>query len=173
MADNYIQFSEQINDLTPEIAEWVKEVLLFDMTDCNVQDYDDARKALADKLSCSLDEVSGIEYWPHFDWELEGADKNSLWLTDNGEGFDLENLMLFVKYLINKWMPDYIFSVTWAETCSKPRVGEFGGGWAVMTKDDCLMGNAHQAVKETVSHILKERSSNVNSNQIKLPLEAY
>jgi len=137
MANNYMQFSEKIDGLTPEAAEWVETVLGFR------DDYEDeeaAKAALADLLGVEKEELAELvdldmDFWPNFDWQVEGAKKSSLWLTDNGESFGFDELVLFVHALIKKWMPDHIFTMTWAGTCSKPRLGEFGGGWAVVTKD--------------------------------------
>ena len=136
MADNYMQFSEQISGLTPEAAEWVETVLGFESE--NFEDEDQARAALADLLGRKTEDLVDIDmdYWPCFDWTVDGAEKSSLWLRDNGEHFNTDDVMLFVQSLITKWMPAYIFSMTWAGTCSKQRIGEFGGGWIVVTRDE-------------------------------------
>ena len=138
MANNYMQFSEKIDGLTPEMAEWVERVLCFDGSPYrNDENEDNYLAALADLLGVKLEELVDVDvdFWPNFDWQVGGAEKSSLWLKDNGESFGFDELMLFVHALIKKWMPDYIFTMTWAGTCSKHRLGEFGGGWAMVTKD--------------------------------------
>lgn len=135
MADNYMQFSEVIKDITLEEAKWIEAVLSFD---CTKFGYDlmEAGAALADLMGRTTVELAkydvDITYWPTFDWRVG---EWSLWLCDNGDSFCFDEVILFVESFIKKWRPDYVFSMTWAGTCSKPRVGEFGGGWVHITKD--------------------------------------
>ena len=152
MANNYCQFSAMIENLSPEACEWVKTVLTLDFED----DYDEI-KAMLSLEGGGVD----LENWPDFCFRIEdngvGADvQHDLWLYSE-ECFDAEHLSVFVRELICRFMPDYIFAMTSAETCSKPRVGEFGGGWMVITKDTVQGGNTWDAARECVATIEKGR----------------
>ena len=135
MANNHMYFSEIIYDINREQAKWIEAVLGFDYEE--FEDGEAAKGALANLMGLETEELVSIdfEYWPGFAWGLHGTEEGSLWLHDNGESFGLDNLILFVQSLIKKWMPNYIFPMTWAGTCSKSRVGEFGGGWVVISKN--------------------------------------
>jgi hypothetical protein len=159
MANNYAQFSEYIEDLTPAACEWVETVLGFDLDDQD--DPDEGLAKLKTLLSLEGDGVN-LEYWPNFCWKIEGSGvgpdvKHSLWLYCE-EGYDGEQLAVFVRELICRFMPDYIFTMTVAETCSKPRVGEFGGGWMVISKDEVMGGNTWD---EAEKHAEALRTGNI------------
>lgn len=66
-----------------------------------------------------------------------------------------EHLEVFVRAFIRRFRPDYIFSATGAETCSKPRIGEFGGWWLVISKDQTLGGNTWDAARKAVKKMSK------------------
>lgn len=133
MANNYSQFSAEIPGLTPEACEWVEEVLV----DLDEQDDPDAACKRLKKLLPLEDKYIDLNCWPNFCWKLEDG---CLWLYSE-ENFDLDHLVLFVQALIHKFMPDHIFAMTWADTCSKPRIGEFGGGWLVIAKAAVVSGH--------------------------------
>ena len=119
MANNYSQFSEQI-----------------------LEDVEDEEAALA-FLKDELGDVDDLEYWPNFGWMIESnlkdsGDTHSIWLYSD-EGCDFNHVMAFVQALIRKFMPDYIFSLTNSDTCSKlrtqdgePRAG--GRRWLMSRK---------------------------------------
>lgn len=50
-----------------------------------------------------------------------------------------------------------VFSVTWADYCSKLRVGEFGGGWMVIHAGGVEYGNTHQAADEAADKIRQSK----------------
>ena len=127
MADNYSQFSEMIEGVPAEGIAWAKKVLSINPDDCDDPAATDA--ALMDLLDLEGD--VDLEGWPQFECKVE---KNSIWLYSE-EYVNFEHLEWFVRSLIGRFMPDYAFACTSAETCSKPRIGEFGGGWLVISKD--------------------------------------
>lgn len=141
MANNYSQFSEMIEGLTPEEAEWIETVLGLDFNE--EDDLEQLKKELA------LEGDHDFDMWPYFEWKTEGANKCSLWLYCE-EGLNEEHLTWFVQAFINKFRPDFIFSATGAATCSKPRVGEFGGWWLVISKDAVEGGNTWDAAAQCV-----------------------
>ena len=148
MANNYSQFSEQIDDLPPEAEKWAHKIL-----EMRLEDVEDEEAALA-FLKDELGDVDDLEYWPNFGWMIESnlkdsGDTHSIWLYSD-EGCDFNHVMSFVQALIRKFMPDYIFSLTNSDTCSKLRIGEFGGGWMVISKDQVLGGTTWGAAEAAV-----------------------
>lgn len=151
MANNYSLFSEVIGGLTPEEREWVETVLGIDPDDCEPEEWDECVGKLEKLLS--LDERADVDFecWPNFRWKIEGSGfgakvEHELWLYSE-EGYDGGQVAAFVQGFIRRFRPDFIFSMTCSETCSKPRVGEFGGGWMVVSKDEVLGGNTWQAAE--------------------------
>jgi hypothetical protein len=54
---------------------------------------------------------------------------------------------LVTKFL-KEFRPDQCWSLTYATTCSKPRVGEFGGGAVFVTADAISWQNAYGFIEE-------------------------
>lgn len=140
MANNYSQFSETIDDITPEEVAWIERVLKLDCID----ELEELRAELHIEGDFDFNDM-----WPHFDWALEGKDKSSLWLYCE-EGFTEDHLTIFIREFINRFRPDFIMSITGSSTCSKPRVGEFGGWWLVISKDEVLGGNSWDEAQKLV-----------------------
>jgi hypothetical protein len=140
MADNYTQFSEMIENVTPEEAEWVETVLGIDIDDA--KDTDQAVAALADLLGRKTEELKDVdlEWWPGFDWSTSGAEKGSLWLHAE-EGFQEDCFILFIQSFLRRFRPKDIFTLSAACFCSKPRIKEFGGFCLVITKDEAFGEN--------------------------------
>jgi hypothetical protein len=150
LANNYLQFSEVIPRITPAEEQWLDEQLaviyVFDG-----EEYDEehlpAGKALneADYGGCRAfrdveggewgDEEAGFEY--SFDTD-EGGPENwgrHLWIYAE-EGGDVERVAHLVQKFLKKFRPEECWSLSYATTCSKPRVGEFGGGAVFVTAAD-------------------------------------
>ena len=154
MANNYAQFSEMITGLTEEEKAWVTYITGLDCEDTggNADCVSDLTK-LEQELGLSPDE---LDMWPYFECVIMGD--NDLWLYSE-EGFLECQLTAFVQAFIRKFRPDYIFSVIGADTCSKPRVGEFGGWWLVVSKDQVLGGNTWDAAQAAVNSIKTGREN--------------
>lgn len=114
MANNYLFFSEEITNLTPEETEWIETELAKEPE--KPEDYDDL---------------------PDFEWKVcsnpDGT--HSLWLYSE-EYSDPAQVAGFVQAFLKKFRPTGYFELQWAETCSKPRIGEFGGGAVFVTATD-------------------------------------
>jgi hypothetical protein len=59
-----------------------------------------------------------------FDWQVDGSD---LYFSHN-ETIDMESAVLVAQFLLDLDDNDKTYAATWADTCSAPRVDEFGGG---------------------------------------------
>ena len=139
MADNYTLFSEVIEELTPEACEWVRIVLNIDPTSVYYQ-FARVKEILHITDRPALDLVN----WPNFKWKI---DEDSLWLYSE-EGYDGDHLIVFVQALLRNFMPDFIFTMTTAEICSKPRASQFGGEWLAISKDEVQGGNTWDEAKK-------------------------
>jgi hypothetical protein len=120
MANNYVLFSEAIEDLTKEEMCWWMELL--DEIESAVED-----EIPLDKGLYKIFEGSGCV---DFQWSI---DDNCVYFFSEESG-DPEQVMLLVQLFLHKFRPDEKFSMQWAFTCSKSRPGQFGGGAAVATK---------------------------------------
>lgn len=152
MANNYTQFSEVMEGLTPEQVEWIETVLGLD-----VEDFDDADQGLAalgDLLGLKLEEVKqkDLEWWPGFEWEVKGAEECRLWIHCD-EGYQESCLIAFFQAYFRKFDPEGVFKVSMAHTCSRPRANEFGGGWLVITKDEVKGGNTWDAAEDALKEL--------------------
>ena len=152
MANNYTQFSEQIDELPAEAIAWLYKVTTFNAED----DYAGSEEAEAalKKLLCSEDLPCAVEDWGCMcDVDIDD-DAGSVWFSA-GERGDLEQLAYIIHGLIKQFIPSYVFSLTYSETCSKPRLGEFGGGCMVIAKGEIRSWSAYAQAKEFVKELSK------------------
>jgi hypothetical protein len=124
MADNYVQFSEVVPALTAEEQGWVERTLGGD------DDADLGR--ILRKAGIRTRDVDPDD-WPGFEWEV-AKPGNDLWLYAQGSS-NAAHAGQFVRALLARFRPGDCWSLAWAETCCRPRVGEFGGGRLFVTAD--------------------------------------
>jgi len=146
MANYNSMFSAAIPDLTPAEAEWIET----DLAPVDPWDLDEAELA-------ALLERAGLpdldETWPAFEWEIQTHPQGlELWLYAE-DHFNADHVISFVGRFIERWRPDYVFQMTWADTCNKPHVDAFGGGWLIVTKDQVLSGTTGEAVQEALDRL--------------------
>lgn len=127
MADNYVLFSEVIPKLSGEERAWARTVLKAGQDGDGVREWGGgpALRAVLAEAGVDLAELEADE-WPAFEWEIDSA-TGDLWLYSAGEG-DVGHAAAFARGLLARFRPRDVWTLTWAETCSRPRVGEFGGG---------------------------------------------
>lgn len=121
MANNYLEFSEILDDLTPEeLAWWKKEQVrgreIFDNEDGKYDDVD----------------IYDMADPPSNDWEFEG---DAVWFHTDESG-DVDATADVISRFLKACRPDGCFSIAYSETCSKPRIGEFGGGACFITAEN-------------------------------------
>ena len=90
------------------------------------------------------------------DWP-EGVDISTF---DNGEGVcvrfmaeesgDVDALGKLIYRFMVETDSQGTFSLTWSETCSKMRVGEFGGGYMVVSNKGCAIQRAHELAQQEI-----------------------
>ena len=160
MADNYLQFSQVIANLTEAEEAWLDEQLqpirVFGETEfpedavpaelANKEaDWTGAR-FLRDNPDYDPDwQVLGFECEIHDDDE-EGWGRH-LWVYAEESG-EPDNVAWLVKKFLKKFRPDQCWSLTYATTCSKLRVGEFGGGAVFITADTICWQNAYGFIED-------------------------
>jgi len=121
MADYYLQFSETLDKLRPEEEKWLGEQLTADPdTGCPafLLDYEDRDPD---------DPTYG------FEWAFLGeGDEPHLWVNADDHG-DVDRLAHLVQKFLKAFRPADCWSLSNANTCSKPRVDGFGGGAVFVT----------------------------------------
>jgi hypothetical protein len=74
-----------------------------------------------------------------------------VWVHDDGEWIDVE----YVAKLLQAWLKHFDINepiaFEWAETCSKPRVGEFGGGACIVTQDAIQFSCTQRWIQEQLA----------------------
>ena len=111
MANNYVEASWSIDDLTAdELAWWKKEALRECPEDMDPED---------------------MEVPISNDWTLE--DK-SVWFTHD-ESIDVDSAASVIQRFLKEARPEGSCGFCWAETCSKPRLDNFGGGACFITAE--------------------------------------
>ena len=161
MADNYLDFSEIIANLSEQEEAWLKEQLLPIRVFGAKEYLEDAVPAeLADTepdwagvrfLQDKTDhdpqcDALGFQYSFHDDHDTEGWGRH-LWLYTEGWG-DASNVAWLVQKFLKKFRPDQCWSLTYSTTCSKPRVGEFSGGAVFVTADTIQWDNAYDFIED-------------------------
>lgn len=137
MANNYLQFSLSVPLKTKAELSWAAKTLaavtrLFD----SPGEFDEKRARALGPLGRRIID----EQWDYLDfqWSLEPTHNNaqvgSLWLYAEESGNPDQVAAVLEEYL-KKFDPTGVIAFSWAYTCSKLRVNEFGGGAAVVTAD--------------------------------------
>ena len=129
MANNYLQFSAVIEQLTVAEAAWCRDRLAH--LEQVLREWDGATAPEGVPVEDrGYDPDSGCL---GFEYEIGDAGGN-LWLYAPESG-DVEHVGEFVRELLARFRPEACFTMTWAATCSKMRVDEFSGGALFVTKD--------------------------------------
>ena len=158
MANNYQQFSVSINDLTTEEHAWLDKLLqaMADAPEILLDPTGESDEELVAKWDKFVEQVGGnfselvtaIAYDDSGDKGYWGQvvlseARNSttgdhlnhyLWLYEE-EGCNLESPVELIHQFFKKFRPTDYLILSWAETCSKMRVDEFGGGEVLITGD--------------------------------------
>ena len=158
MADNYLQFSEKLDNLTANETAWLEEQLqpIVVFGDREFADGDPAIATLPGDP-----DFTGPRFLrdnPNFDssWDVLGFEAafhddgdppaHYLWLhADYGNP---DHVAWLVQKFLKQFRPDQCWSLTYAGTCSKPRIGEFGGGAVFVTANKIEWQDAGDFVEQ-------------------------
>jgi hypothetical protein len=147
MANHYLQFSEMIEYITPDEMKWWRDKLCALGEIAYQDDITDEQDDLMCAASC-------------FDMEAEG---NCIWVVA-GEYGNPDAVAAIIQDFLRECRPDDCFTLTWASTCSKMRVGEFGGGGVLVTAQDMHWTNAHAEV-ESMKNAFCPENKGLNNEQ--------
>ena len=154
MANNYLQFSEVLKDLTEPEETWLKEQLQkTDNATMDDEDDEDSTSSsqsyafLRDKPEYDADcDSLGFDYDFHDDEDMVNWGYH-LWVYAEECG-NADNVAWLVRKFLKQFRPTQCWSLTWAGTCSKPRVGEFGGGAVFVTADEIKYQDSYDFVEQ-------------------------
>ena len=136
MADNYLQFSECLDSLTPEETAWLRAQL------------DNAPDTDCPCFLLDFPELEEGDDYCGFDYAFRDVDDgHSLCIYAEDSGDPARAAYLVQKFL-KQFHPDQCWSLTYANTCSKTRVGEFGGGAVFVTVDEIRWNDCNDFVEE-------------------------
>ncbi|NLX98374.1 MAG: hypothetical protein GXY83_19625 [Rhodopirellula sp.] len=157
MADNYLEFSEEITGLTENEKQWwldqFEPVYVFgdkEYTEANLPAQCDTAKAdwygcrgYRDMPDCESSPFAQVGFAYVFIEAPAEDDVDSgrclhIYSQDWGS---LDGVAHLVQKFLKKFRPKECWSLTWAETCSKPRIGNFGGGWMFVTAEKVEWGD--------------------------------
>jgi hypothetical protein len=166
VADNWLQFSEVIPNLTAEQEEWLNHQLegiaIVDGKEYPNELGEEKIKVGRKKIAANKAEFAGCRAYrdmKDYDFCMQGStvgfqyefdddrDSNTnwgrhMWLYAE-EGAELDLVAHLVQKFLRKFRPKECWSLTYATTCSKPRVGEFGGGAVFVTAAEIKYENAY------------------------------
>jgi len=129
MANIYMQFSEELPLETEEEHEWIRNALKGIDPDLLEEGREEELEAWCDARQIDKDSA---EYFPMFGW---GITIGRLWVYSE-ESADLDHVVGVVQSFLRKFRPKSCCCLQYAETCSRPRIGEFGGGAVFVTADN-------------------------------------
>ncbi len=162
MANNHLEFCEVLDELTDEEVAWLKSqltvVYMFGDQEYVEDDIPAGHDpADADFVGCRA--YRDMEFYdpdlgepPGFNYEFLPAEE-----TDAGQrllfyagGHDcLDRLAHVVQKFLQQFSPDKYWSLTYSITCSKPRVGEFGGGGVFVTARSIQWFDVYELVEQS------------------------
>ena len=105
-------------------------------------------RAYRDLPGCEPDDAENVGFEHEFsDDDKDGDWGRYVWLYAE-EWADVERVAHLVQKFLKKFRPDQCWSLSWATTCSKPRVGEFGGGALFVTAGAVAWQNAYDFIED-------------------------
>ena len=157
MANNYLQFSEIIDHLTTDEEAWLcrqmDHIYVFGdheysegsmPTDLDPDDADwDGIRAWRNQEDIEFPDEMGFGY----QFDDDGSDGRLLWIYGEEYG-EVERVAGLVQQFLRHFRPDRCWSLTYSWTCSKLRVGEFGGGAVFITADAMKWQDADNFIAE-------------------------
>ncbi len=162
MADNYVEFSQVIPQLTEEEVDWLRQQLevVYVFGDREYAEDalpDDLNREDAEWIGCrAYRDMAGYDpdFGEHagFEYAFSEDDQDKdwgrhLWFHTDEYG-SLDRVAHLVQKFLKRFRPNDCWSLTWATTCSKPRVGEFGGGAVFVMASDIKWNDAYEFVEQ-------------------------
>ena len=147
MANNYLQFSSQIDKLTKPEIKWLNKVLNFEI---GLGSRNSDMKELDALLG--LEERS-FEYWPEFEWFID-VGKKTLWLYSFESGSP-DNAATLTYAMLKKFRPEEVVEFSASFTCDRPGLDEFGGITYVISKN----GIHHNSIEGILAGVIRTKKA--------------
>jgi hypothetical protein len=171
VANNYTEFSEVIENLTSEEAEWLRHQLVVvcrygDVTleeddipaerEHDTPDWEGCRIYLTmEDYDRDYGEDAGFEYVIS---QPDDVAPVSMWIYSEESG-NTDRVAHVIQMFLKQFRPDDHWSMSWAYTCSKPRISEFGGGAMFVTATDIKTYDTGQFVETCEKAVKKAQES--------------
>lgn len=160
MANHYLQFSEVLPQLSEEQERWLLHqleiVCVFGDEEYVKDDLPEGLdpadaawsgcRAYRDLEGCESDFDEGSGFGYSFSDDLHDGWGRHLWLYAEESGC-IDRAAHLVQKFLREFRPDQCWSLTYATTCSKPRVGEFGSGAVFVTAGDIKWHNSYEVIE--------------------------
>lgn len=147
MANNYVQFSWAIYDLTAEESVWLREEI------AQAETYVQAKAE--ERPLPERPEWLENDDWLGFDYTFDGT---TLYLYAEECG-DVDQVAMLAQEFLKIFRRKQAFGIAFACTCSKPRVDEQYGGAIVVTDEKYVGINTLDWMEETRVELEKELNS--------------
>lgn len=149
MANNYIQFSEALDLSSDSIVrdqqiDWINQVLNVDHDSEDL----DRTKSILESNGIDTEGVN-LKAWGQFLWKIESG---TLFIYSE-EYSDPYDAGLFVREFMRQFNIPGVWTLQWAETCSKPRIGEFGGGAMLVDNKNIVVKTTSQILNELLERM--------------------
>lgn len=160
MANNYTQFSFAVALDSDEEREWairaidflenIEELLTTEGEDGVILDTHEFYSILPDDYEYGLATSFAV-------------DEDGLWIHSDDNGNPSDPIPLVMTYL-RKFHPDRVVSFTWANTCDRPRLDEFGGGAVCISAFDEEWESMFDWLSSTRDRMLHDAEALVQGN---------
>jgi len=148
MAEQYLEFSEVLTQLTDEQIDWLKEQLeIVHVSEGTGGETWSGCRAYRDLDNYDSHFGGDVGFDYSFSEEVHEEWGHHLRVYSTEHGY-VDRVAHLVQKFLRKFRPDACWSLTYACTCSKPRVGEFGGGAVVVTATKIEHFNTWQFVEQ-------------------------
>lgn len=161
MANSYTSASFEIPVTDPErVQKWMTWIAQF--VDREIEHLPPSE--FTKPVEMLLDEFRENGYLG-FRWDVLGhAQTPTLWFSHD-ESIDMEAAAAVAMIILDLEGNDEVYAAEWANTCDKPRIGEFGGGTVVFNRHRSEWMSSSEA-ERILRQRFKERSSGHNMEQI-------
>lgn len=162
MANHYTQWSEYISFNNKEEADWLKDVLFLDISKYETPENEDLDNAeivqeiLSSNFGIEL-RIDDADNFPGFERYISN-DRSGVSIYAEEYG-DVSVAAIILQAFLKKFRPNDHFSIQWADTCSKPRAGEFGGGAVFITAKKLEWMYTSNWINERITDFEKSNSS--------------
>jgi hypothetical protein len=156
VADNFLQFSQTLDALTPEESAWLGHQLEpiaiingteYSEDDDAVQNRDTEPSYQGLRFLQDYDDLNDDADVQGFQIEYQVDDTTYAWFSAEANG-DADRLAHLIQKFLKRFRPDQCWSLTYATTCSKLCVGEFGGGAVFVTADEIRWQSSYAFVEQ-------------------------